>query len=75
MTEVTEKIEKGLGNTNKPLLYITGGFIALFCLIALINLDALSAMVDWGFNFAANRHRASERDRINFGTFNKQLSN
>jgi len=53
MTEVTEKIEKGLGNTNKPLLYITGGFIALFCLIALINLDALSAMVDWGFNFAA----------------------
>lgn len=38
---------------NLPLLLITGGFIAIFCLAALIDLDALSAVVDWGFNVAA----------------------
>ncbi|MGJ5620157.1 BCCT family transporter [Sulfitobacter sp. MF3-043] len=38
---------------NKPLFAISGGFIAAFCLLALFNLDALSAAVDWGFNFAA----------------------
>ena len=41
------------GSLNKPLFVISGGFIALFCLLALFDLDALSAMVDWGFNFAA----------------------
>ncbi len=38
---------------NKPLFLISGGFIALFCLAALVNLDGLSAAVDWGFNVAA----------------------
>ena len=38
---------------NKPLFLISGGFIAVFCLAALINLDALSAAVDWGFNVSA----------------------
>lgn len=38
---------------NKPLFVISGGFIALFCIAALINLDALSAAVDWGFSISA----------------------
>ena len=38
---------------NKPVFLISGGFIALFCIAALVNLDGLSAMVDWGFNFSA----------------------
>nr|WP_254697830.1 BCCT family transporter [Phaeobacter piscinae] len=38
---------------NKPLFLLSGGFIALFCAAALINLDGLSALVDWGFNIAA----------------------
>ncbi len=38
---------------NKPLFLISGGFIALFCIAALVNLDALSGAVDWGFNVAA----------------------
>jgi choline-glycine betaine transporter len=36
-----------------PLFVISGGFIALFCIAALVNLDALSAAVDWGFNVSA----------------------
>ncbi|GAA5064134.1 BCCT family transporter [Roseibacterium beibuensis] len=36
-----------------PLFLISGGFIALFGLAALIDLDALSGAVDWGFNIAA----------------------
>ncbi|MGB3148369.1 MAG: BCCT family transporter [Paracoccaceae bacterium] len=42
-----------LGRINKPLFAVTGGFILLFCAIALINIDALSSMVDWGFNVSA----------------------
>jgi choline-glycine betaine transporter len=38
---------------NMPLFLISGGFIALFCVAALVNLDALSAAVDWGFNVSA----------------------
>jgi len=38
---------------NMPLFLISGGFIALFGLAALIDLDALSGAVDWGFNIAA----------------------
>ncbi len=38
---------------NKPLFLISGGFIALFCIAALVDLDALSGAVDWGFNVAA----------------------
>ena len=42
-----------LVNVNKPLFAATGGFIILFCLLALVSIDTLSAMVDWGFNFSA----------------------
>lgn len=43
----------GMHHINKPLFIITAGFIALFCLIALIDLDLLSGMVDAGFAFSA----------------------
>jgi choline-glycine betaine transporter len=43
----------GSGHINKPLFAITGGFIALFCLIALVDLELLSAIVDAGFAFSA----------------------
>jgi choline-glycine betaine transporter len=38
---------------NIPLFTITGGFIALFCAIALIDLELLSTMVDASFAFSA----------------------
>ncbi|MCF3972113.1 BCCT family transporter [Paracoccus salsus] len=38
---------------DKPLFAITGGFILLFCALALFDIDLLSALVDQGFNFAA----------------------
>jgi hypothetical protein len=41
------------GRVDKPLFAVTGGFILIFCGLALFNIDLLSAMVDWGFNFAA----------------------
>lgn len=55
MTETTEtgSMAAGLGRVDKPLFAITGGFIAMFCTLALYNIDLLSRMVDWGFNFAA----------------------
>ncbi|MGB7270494.1 MAG: BCCT family transporter [Albidovulum sp.] len=54
MTDVTQAAEaSGLGRVNKPLFAVTGGFILLFCAIALFDIDALGAMVDWGFNFSA----------------------
>lgn len=43
----------GLGHINKPLFAITGGFIALFCLVALIDLTLLSSIVDASFAFSA----------------------
>ena len=38
---------------NLPLFFITGGFILAFCALALIDLEALSAAVDWGFAWSA----------------------
>ncbi|WP_430879398.1 BCCT family transporter [Granulosicoccus sp. 3-233] len=38
---------------DKTLFALTGGFILLFCTLALVDIDALSAAVDWGFEFAA----------------------
>lgn len=52
-TTETKGSASWLGPVDKPLFAITGGFILLFCLIALVSIDSLSAMVDWGFNFAA----------------------
>ena len=41
------------GHINKPLFAITGGFIAVFCLLALLDLEMLSAIVDSSFAFSA----------------------
>jgi len=38
---------------NKPLFALSGGFIALFCLWALVDLQGLSGAVDAGFAFSA----------------------
>ncbi|MFO7771564.1 MAG: BCCT family transporter [Roseovarius gahaiensis] len=53
-TITDEGTPKGdLHHINKPLFAITGGFIALFCLVALYDLDVLSSMVDSSFAFSA----------------------
>ena len=51
----TEAIESphGFDHINKPLFLITGGFITLFCVIAVIDLDTLSGLVDVGFYWSA----------------------
>ncbi|PVA11107.1 BCCT transporter [Pelagivirga sediminicola] len=52
MTETTS--ERGRrAHINVPLFAMTGGFIALFCIIALVNLDLLSTIVDASFAFSA----------------------
>ncbi|MFW8596433.1 BCCT family transporter [Cribrihabitans neustonicus] len=43
----------GSGHINRPLFAITGGFIAIFCLIALFDLALLSSLVDASFAFSA----------------------
>ncbi|MCZ0811726.1 MAG: BCCT family transporter [Pseudomonadota bacterium] len=56
MSEITPtdaSRQNGLHHINKPLFAVTGGFIALFCLIALYDLDVLSSMVDSSFAFSA----------------------
>ncbi len=52
MSEATE-ISTDDKHINLPLFFITGGFIAAFCALALIDLDTLSGMVDAGFAFSA----------------------
>ncbi|GGO51012.1 Choline-glycine betaine transporter [Roseovarius pacificus] len=52
-TNTPEAPTQGLHHINKPLFAATGGFIAIFCLIALYDLDLLSAMVDGSFAFSA----------------------
>ena len=42
-----------LQRINRPLFALSGGFILLFCLYALVDLDRLSAAVDWGFAVSA----------------------
>jgi choline-glycine betaine transporter len=53
MTDAAIESPHGFDHINKPLFLITGGFIALFCLTALVNLDWLSGMVDVGFAWSA----------------------
>lgn len=53
MTDKTLESSLGLGHINKPLFLVTGGFIALFCVTALIDLEWLSGLVDAGFNWSA----------------------
>ncbi|MCE8006126.1 BCCT family transporter [Aestuariivita sp.] len=53
MSDASIRIRIKGNGINRPLFLISGGFIVAFCLLALVNLDALSAAVDWGFAFAA----------------------
>ncbi|AHD11589.1 BCCT family transporter [Phaeobacter gallaeciensis] len=53
MSETSMETTSQESRINKPLFLLSGGFIALFCVAALVNLDGLSALVDWGFNIAA----------------------
>ncbi|UWR98243.1 BCCT family transporter [Phaeobacter inhibens] len=53
MSETSMETTPQESRINKPLFLLSGGFIALFCMAALVNLDGLSALVDWGFNIAA----------------------
>ena len=56
MSELTHQIGAEViepVHINKPLFAITGGFIAVFCALALFDLDRLSSLVDAGFVFSA----------------------
>jgi glycine betaine transporter len=55
MSDITIKggWAESLSRVDKPLFAVTGGFIVVFCTIALFDLDTLSSMVDWGFNVSA----------------------
>ena len=56
MTDIpagTGKRAHGLEGVNLPIFALTGGFIAAFCLLALVSLDTLKAVVDTGFTWSA----------------------
>ncbi|MGB0902053.1 BCCT family transporter [Halocynthiibacter sp.] len=50
---MTDQTNTEKGSVNIPLFAISGGFIALFCAVAIIDIVTLSAYIDWGFNIAA----------------------
>ncbi|WP_282096219.1 BCCT family transporter [Epibacterium ulvae] len=50
MTDQTLTQER---RVQKPLFYISGGFIVLFGILALVSIDTLNAIVDWGFKVSA----------------------
>ncbi|MGI9523164.1 MAG: BCCT family transporter, partial [Hyphomicrobiaceae bacterium] len=43
----------GLSGVNVPIFLLTGGFIILFCVLALVSLETLSAVVDASFAWSA----------------------
>ncbi|WCR11515.1 BCCT family transporter [Paracoccus stylophorae] len=54
MTDITTpQTGPASARIDKTLFAITGGFIALFCAYAFVDIDGLSALVDAGFNFSA----------------------
>ncbi|MGE3693314.1 MAG: BCCT family transporter, partial [Novosphingobium sp.] len=54
MTDISMEERRGaLHRVNRPLFALSGGFILIFCLYALIDIDGLSAAVDWGFAVSA----------------------
>ena len=48
-----ESRTSGLDGVNIPIFILTGGFIVLFCLLALFSLETLSGIVDAGFSWSA----------------------
>lgn len=53
MVAVPADVRTGFTGVNKPVFALTGGFIAIFCAVALISLETLSAWVDAGFGWSA----------------------
>jgi glycine betaine transporter len=49
MSEVPAAVPSGFSAINKPVFALTGGFIAIFCGLALFSLETLSTLVDAGF--------------------------
>jgi len=43
----------GFAGVSKPVFALSAGFIAIFCAMAVINLETLSALVDGGFAWSA----------------------
>ena len=52
MSSVPEAVPSGFHGVNKSVFALTGGFIAIFCVLALVSLETLSAWVDAGFGWA-----------------------
>jgi len=44
---------KGFDHINKPLFFVTAGFILVFCALAVFNLKGLSGLIDIGFAWSA----------------------
>ncbi len=57
MTDSTIQSQGGFDHINKPLFLITGGFIVLFGVTAILDLELLSGIVDSGFAWSANWFR------------------
>ena len=55
MTDATRTDPKNIVQEliSNPLFLVSGGFILVFCAYALIDLDGLSALIDWGFGVSA----------------------
>ena len=52
MSVVAADERTGFAGVNKTVFALTGGFIAAFCLTALVSLETLSAWVDAGFGWS-----------------------
>lgn len=50
---MTAETPKGFDHINKPLFFLTAGFIMLFCSFALFDLKGLSGLIDAGFTWSA----------------------
>lgn len=53
MSDVATATRQAWQGVNIPIFAITGGFIALFCILALVDLDLLSSVVSTGFAWSA----------------------
>ena len=52
MSSESTEVRHGFRGVNKPVFALTGGFIAVFCALALVSLETLSAWVDTGFGWS-----------------------
>jgi len=70
VTDISKDVRPapGLRRIDEPLLAVTGGFILLFCGLALVSIDTLSAMADRGVDFAAT-HFGLYRQLLLLGAF------